>query len=235
MVKIVEGILGKSLVTRVAWVIELNVTLGEANRLARAVNRVHQLSSSTHGIERESASVTEHVEHTTACRVTLKQSTVLALINKETSLLSPQLVNVEFQAILNSHIGVELIPSIISANMFLGCTSLKGAIAYNNTWINGALANPDTGYFTKQWTLHVGNIEHGTVRLSEATPFTNELVTITLTPDAHYRVKNFTLTGNSSGFNYYFSDNGDGTYTFIMPPEDITLSVEFFCPTANAI
>ena len=127
------------------------------------------------------------------------------------------------------------IPSIISANMFLGCTSLKGAIAYDNTWINGALANPDTGYFTKQWTLHVGNIEHGTVRLSEATPFTNELVTITLTPDAHYRVKNFTLTGNSSGFNYYFSDNGDGTYTFIMPPEDITLGVEFFCPTANAI
>ena len=50
---------------------------------------------------------------TTACRVTLEQSTVLALINKETSLLSPQPVNVEFQAILNSHIGVELTYQIL--------------------------------------------------------------------------------------------------------------------------
>ena len=122
-----------------------------------------------------------------------------------------------------------------SADMFLGCTKLKGAIAYDSNWTNGALANPVTGYFMKQWTLNVGNIEHGTVLLSEATPFTHELVTITLTPDADYRVKTFTLTGDSSGFDYYFTDNGDGTYSFFMPPEDVTLYVEFFCPTANAI
>ena len=122
-----------------------------------------------------------------------------------------------------------------SANMFLDCTKLIGAIAYNSNWTNGALANPVTGYFMKQWTLNVGNIEHGTVLLSEATPFTHELVTITLTPDANYRVKTFTLTGDSSGFDYYFTDNGDGTYSFVMPPEDVTLYVEFFCPTANAI
>ena len=122
-----------------------------------------------------------------------------------------------------------------SANMFLDCTKLKGAIAYDSNWTNGALANPVTGYFMKQWTLNVGNIEHGTVLLSEATPFTHELVTITLTPDADYRVKTFTLTGDSSGFDYYFTDNGDGTYSFFMPPEDVTLYVEFFCPTANAI
>ncbi len=122
-----------------------------------------------------------------------------------------------------------------SANMFLDCTKLKGAIAYNSNWTNGALANPVTGYFMKQWTLHVGNIEHGTVLLSEATPYTHDLVTITVTPEADYRVKTFTLTGDSSGFDYYFTDNGDGTYSFVMPAEDVTLCVEFFCPTANAI
>lgn len=36
-----------------------------------------------------------------------------------------------------------------SSYMFSGCTSLKGAVAYNYNKVDDSMANPDTGYFTR--------------------------------------------------------------------------------------
>lgn len=33
--------------------------------------------------------------------------------------------------------------------MFLGCTALKGAVAYDESKTDATMANPETGYFTK--------------------------------------------------------------------------------------
>ena len=37
-----------------------------------------------------------------------------------------------------------------SWEMFLGCTSLQGAVAYDSSKTDAAMANPETGYFTKK-------------------------------------------------------------------------------------
>ena len=37
-----------------------------------------------------------------------------------------------------------------SDDMFLDCTSLVGAVAYDPMKVNASMANPDTGYFTRK-------------------------------------------------------------------------------------
>ena len=37
-----------------------------------------------------------------------------------------------------------------SSGMFIGCTKLKGAVAYNASKTDASMANPETGYFTKE-------------------------------------------------------------------------------------
>ena len=37
-----------------------------------------------------------------------------------------------------------------SGEMFLGCTSLQGAVAYDSSKTDASMANPETGYFTKK-------------------------------------------------------------------------------------
>ena len=66
LVEIFEGILAESLVTLVAREIELDVLGGEFDSLGTAVNGVNECGTASHGIERESACVAEHVEHTLA-------------------------------------------------------------------------------------------------------------------------------------------------------------------------
>lgn len=66
-VEILKGILAESLVALVAREIQFDVLGGEFDGLGTAVNGVHQCGATSHGIERETASVAEHVEHTLAC------------------------------------------------------------------------------------------------------------------------------------------------------------------------
>ena len=66
LVEIFKGILAERLVTLVAREIKLDVLGGELDSLGTAVYRVHQRGTASHGIEREAASVAEHIEHTLA-------------------------------------------------------------------------------------------------------------------------------------------------------------------------
>ena len=58
-----EGIDSIGFVTRVAREVELDVFVGEFDGFGRAVDRVDEIGSTTHSIERESACVAEHIEH----------------------------------------------------------------------------------------------------------------------------------------------------------------------------
>ena len=125
-VEVVEGILGKRLVALVAGVVELHVALGEHHCLARAVDRVHQLCPTTHGIERESASVAEHVEHAAALAVALEQGAVLALVDEEARLLPPQPVHVELEAVLHCHVGVKLAYQVLVLGVEMRLVGQRG-------------------------------------------------------------------------------------------------------------
>ena len=99
-----EGILAESLVTWVAREIELHIATGQFDGLGRTIDGMNQLGTTTHGVERESTCVAEHIEHTLTLGVFLKQGTVLALVNEETGLLTTEPVNIEAQTVLNGDI-----------------------------------------------------------------------------------------------------------------------------------
>ena len=66
LVEIFKGILAERLVTLVAREIEFDILGGELDGLGTAIDGVHESGTASHGIERESARVAEHVEHTLA-------------------------------------------------------------------------------------------------------------------------------------------------------------------------
>lgn len=55
----------------------------------------------------------------------------------------------------------------------------------------------------------------------------SETVTITVTPDTGYEITTLTVTGDVSEDEYTVTTNTDGTYSFTMPAEDVTVTVEF--------
>ena len=121
-----------------------------------------------------------------------------------------------------------------SAGMFDGCTNLLGAAAYDAGHTDGIMANPSTGYFLKQWTVSA-DVEHCTFEISEKAPYTNESVTISVDIEEPYRMTAICVTGDTSGNEVALSDNGDGTYTFTMPAEDVGVGVSLIHPTALAL
>lgn len=68
--------------------------------------------------------------------------------------------------------------------------------------------------------------EGGEVSADNATPNTGDAVTLTVTPDQGYTVLSVAVK-NSYGEEVAFTDNGDGTYSFIQPDGDVTVNVVF--------
>ena len=104
--------------------------------------------------------------------------------------------------------------------MFTGCTSLKGAVNYDELYENGTMANPTTGYFMKSWTVELLN---DGITVSNRIPFTNETVTISGTGDSGKGIVSLIVTGQRTGTDITVIDNGDGTRSFTMPAEDVTI------------
>ena len=104
LLKILKRILTEGLMTLIALKIQCDITVCKFDSLCTAVNRVNQLSSTTHSVYRESTCITEHIQYALTCRILLQQRTVITLVNKETSFLSTQPIHIEFQSVLKSHI-----------------------------------------------------------------------------------------------------------------------------------
>ena len=104
IVKKLEGIFTKSLVTGVTREVERHVAVGQFDGLGTAVNRMNQAGTTAHSIEREAARIAEHVQHPPVAGIAFEQRTVLTLVNEKARLLSAQPVNIELQPILDSNI-----------------------------------------------------------------------------------------------------------------------------------
>lgn len=73
----------------------------------------------------------------------------------------------------------------------------------------------------------VSDTENGTVSIAKADQWANkgEKITITVTPDEGYKMD--TLTIMSGGKEIGYTDNEDGTYTFVMPDGKVTITATF--------
>ena len=109
--------------------------------------------------------------------------------------------------------------------MFTGCTSLKGAVSYNSGSDNGTMANPASGYFMKKWTVKLLN-DNNIVTVSNLSPYTNETVTISGTGDSNSGLTAVSVTGRRTDADITVTDNGNGTWSFTMPAEDVTVNEE---------
>ena len=110
------------------------------------------------------------------------------------------------------------------SDMFLYCHSLKGAVDFNSENVSSDMANPTTGYFLNRWNVTENVTPHRTVTFSEMSQYTHKEVMVGVTPEKGYGIQTVTVTGDRTGNYIPVDDNGDGTYTFVMPAEDVTVS-----------
>lgn len=68
--------------------------------------------------------------------------------------------------------------------------------------------------------------EEGTVKASVKTAGEGDKVTITVEPNEGYELDKVTVT-NDKGKQIKITDNGDGTFTFVMPDSKVTISAVF--------
>ena len=114
-----------------------------------------------------------------------------------------------------------------SDDMFKDCTNLVGAIPYDASQVDGSMANPETGYFTKRWTVTVNELINGNVTPDNTTPGTNETVTLTITPRSYYTMTDISVTGELTGDEVELTKVNDNTYTFMMPAENVSVDASF--------
>ena len=123
--------------------------------------------------------------------------------------------------------------------MFLGDSNLVGAAHYSAEQIEGEMANPTNGYFTGNWSITISSeIEHGSIACDKNRAYTNETVTITVTPNEGYDLDSLTIEtpDANSGTQLLNSlrsaiipspGEDPDTYTFVMPPSSVSINATF--------
>lgn len=76
------------------------------------------------------------------------------------------------------------------------------------------------------YQITISTASNGTVAVTPTSAILGDQVTITASPDNGYQVGDVTVT-DSSGEGISVIDDGDGTYTFVMPASQVTISVTF--------
>ena len=88
-----------------------------------------------------------------------------------------------------------------------------------------------SGYTPPTTGVTVPETEHGTVVVSPEEPKTGDTVTLLPVPDTGCVFDGLTVT-DSKGNKLELTDNGDGTYSFTMPADSVTVSATFHeCPS----
>ena len=108
--------------------IQRHVVIGQAYGLGRTVHRVDQLGATAQGIDRKTARVAEHVQHPSSLAVMLQQTAVLALIDKESGLLSLEPIDVEAQTVFQRLVGLHVSDDVIIHGVEVGLVG-KGSLA----------------------------------------------------------------------------------------------------------
>ena len=76
------------------------------------------------------------------------------------------------------------------------------------------------------YTATVTQSEHGNLKVSPNRVTAGNRVTVTVTPDEDYELGTLTIT-DSNGNTVEYKDNGDGTFTFIMPFGGVEIDATF--------
>lgn len=76
-------------------------------------------------------------------------------------------------------------------------------------------------------SVAVETAQHGKVTSSASRAGSDTTVTLTAVPDEGYALESLTVTENSSGSEVKTTDQGDGTFTFIMPAGSVTVEAVF--------
>ena len=116
-----------------------------------------------------------------------------------------------------------------SAAMFSDAENLVGAVQYNQ-WNprDGSMANPKTGYFTGKWSVSIDEMEHGAVLSDYEVAYTNQTVTLTVTPDEGYKLDLLTVTRTDNGETISITEGStSNTFVFKMPPSPVVISAVF--------
>ena len=109
-----------------------------------------------------------------------------------------------------------------------------GWLDAGNTLVSGITAT-DTGHkeFWAKWTKYIFDVTiapyaSGIVTADTTLAQAGELITLTIKPDAGYRLLSLTVYETGNNANVVTTTNlSDGVYTFIMPAFDVTVEVVF--------
>ena len=85
----------------------------------------------------------------------------------------------------------------------------------------------------KQYTVSASWGAHGSLRLSRSSAAEGETVIVTVTPEDGYRLDRLTAAGEN-GSAIALTAAGSGTYTFVMPASNVTVSASFTDETADS-
>ena len=78
--------------------------------------------------------------------------------------------------------------------------------------------------------ITVSKTDNGTVTVNPDDAKEGDTVTITVTPDEGYELSDLTVT-DADGNKLTLTDNGDGTYSFVMPAGKVTITASFAAKT----
>ncbi|MCD7733285.1 MAG: hypothetical protein LUH56_07600 [Oscillospiraceae bacterium] len=85
-----------------------------------------------------------------------------------------------------------------------------------------------------KYSISISDVENGTVKADVTSTTEGETVTITVTPDSGYDISELSVT-DSDGNEVIVTEETDGTYTFIMPSSDVTVSATFEAEDTHTI
>ena len=78
------------------------------------------------------------------------------------------------------------------------------------------------------YDVNIADLLNGSITASPTSQEEREDVTLTVSPSTGYELSgDISVTGDESGDNITATDNGDGTWTFEMPGEDVTVDASF--------
>lgn len=78
--------------------------------------------------------------------------------------------------------------------------------------------------------ITVSKTDNGTVTVNPDDAKEGDTVTVTVTPDEGYELSDLTVT-DADGNKLTLTDNGDGTYSFVMPAGKVTITASFAAKT----
>jgi len=109
-------------------------------------------------------------------------------------------------------------------NMTKAAQNYTSTATSNNSGSSGSSSTPKTP--VNESTVIVIKPKNGTVTVSTMNPQKDDKVTVTVTPQYGYELDELKIT-NKDGKELSYTDNGDGTFTFISESSEVEVSATF--------